>query len=52
MLYFNLIDICFFLVGLLVGVAIMACVAASGFDRRCDTCIFREIAQEVFNEGE
>lgn len=52
MLYFNLVDICFFLVGLFIGVALMSCIAASGADRRCEDCVLLEILQEVLNERE
>ncbi len=47
MLYFSLIDILFLLVGVCIGVAIMACVSASGYEHKCDDCIFREIVEKV-----
>lgn len=52
MLYFNFIDIGFFLVGLMLGVILMACISASGVDHRCEDCLLQEILQEVLNEKE
>lgn len=50
MIYFSLIDVLFLLLGVLIGVAIMACVAASGYDHKCDNCIFTEILEDMENE--
>ena len=52
MLYFSVVDILFFLVGLLVGVAIMACVSASGYEHKCDNCIYPEILELVEGNDE
>lgn len=52
MLYFNLIDILFLVVGVYVGIAIMACVSASSYEHKCDNCLFREIAEMVGDENE
>ena len=52
MLYFSLVDILFFLVGLMVGVAIMACVSASGYDHKCDNCVFREVLELMEGDDE
>ena len=52
MLYFSLIDILFLLVGVCIGVALMACVSASGSEHKCDNCIFREIVEMVGDENE
>ena len=49
MLFCTLIDVLFILLGLIVGIAIMACVSASGYEHKCDDCIYREIC-EVKNE--
>ena len=49
MLYFSLIDILFMLVGLLIGVALMACVGISGYIHKCDNCIYQEVL-EMFEE--
>ena len=45
MLYFSLIDILFFLVGLVIGIAIMACVSVSGYEHKCDNCIYPEVLE-------
>ena len=45
MLYFSLVDILFFLVGIFVGVAIMACVSASGYEHKCDNCVYPELLE-------
>lgn len=52
MLYFSLIDILFFLVGILVGVAIMACVSASGYEHKCDPCVYREILEMMEGDND
>lgn len=53
MLYFSLIDILFFLVGLLIGIAIMACVSASGYEHKCDFCVYSELLEMMEgNDGE
>lgn len=45
MIYFSLVDVLFLLLGILIGVAIMACVSASGYEHKCDTCVYREILE-------
>lgn len=45
MLYFSLVDILFFIIGLLVGVGIMACVSASGYEHKCDNCIYTDLLE-------
>ena len=52
MLYFSLIDILFMLVGVLIGVAIMACCSRSGYVRKCDSCVYKEVLEimEANNE--
>ena len=52
MLYFSLIDILFLLVGVCIGVALTACVNASGYEHKCDNCIFREIVEMEGEENE
>ena len=53
MLYFSLIDILFFLVGILIGVAIMACVSASGYEHKCDICVYPELLEMMeVDDGE
>lgn len=52
MVYFSLIDILFILVGVCIGVALMAFVGASGYEHKCDNCIFREIIEIVEMEGD
>ncbi len=53
MLYFSLIDILFFLVGLLIGVAITACVSMSGYVHKCDNCVYQELLEMMEgNDGE
>lgn len=47
MLYFSLIDILFILVGVFIGIALMACVSASGYEHKCDNCVFREIVEMI-----
>ena len=52
MLYFSLIDILFLLIGVGIGVVIMACVCSSGYEHKCDDCIFREIVERLGEENE
>ena len=50
MLYFSLIDILFMLVGLLIGVAIMACFSRERSMDRCNNCVYKEVLEIM--EGE
>ena len=52
MLYFSLIDILFLLVGVCIGIAIMACVSVTGYEHKCDNCVYKEVLEmmEVDNE--
>lgn len=45
MLYFSLIDILFLLVGVCIGVALTVCVSSSGYEHKCDNCVYREIVE-------
>ena len=49
MLYIGIIDFLFMLVGLLIGVALTACVGRSGYIHKCDNCIYQEVL-EMFEE--
>ena len=52
MLYFSLIDILFMLVGVLIGVAIMACFSIDRCVDRCNNCVYKEVLEIMEGDNE
>lgn len=46
MLWFDLIDIGFFVAGLCIGILVMAAAAVSGYTSKCDDCDLRRYYNE------